>query len=108
MHLIINEIPVIEVELANTTRKRMIGLMFQKNIKKGLLLFPNNSIHTFFMKEAIDVVYLNKQNEIIKISQEMRPWRVGPIVFKGVKTLELPLGSVNIYLLKVGQLIQLK
>ena len=108
MHLIINESSVIEVELADTTYKRIVGLMFKKNIQKGLLLSPNNSIHTFFMKESIDVIYLNKHNKIVRISQNMKPWRVGPIVFSGAKTLELPNGSVNLYCLIVGQMLNFK
>lgn len=35
---------------------RLKGFMFTKNIDKALLFDRCNSIHTFFMKENIDVI----------------------------------------------------
>ena len=37
------------VEVANTFKKRLLGLVGKKNIKKGLYFPKTNSIHTFFM-----------------------------------------------------------
>ena len=40
--------------------------MFKKNINYGLIFKKCNSIHTFFMKQNIDVIFLDKNNNIIK------------------------------------------
>lgn len=40
--------------------------MFKKNINYGLMFKKCNSIHTFFMKQNIDVIFLDKNNNIIK------------------------------------------
>lgn len=44
---------------------RLKGFMFEKNIDKALLFDRCNSIHTFFMKENIDVIMCDKNNIIL-------------------------------------------
>lgn len=108
MHLVKDGRILIEVELADTSSKRMLGLMFQKNIDKGMLLMPNNNIHTFFMKEPIDVAYLDKHNKVVKLTHSMKPWRVGPIVLKARKTLELPSGFLKNHCIEPGEMLEFK
>ena len=45
--------------------ERLKGFMFQKKIDKALLFDRCNSIHTFFMKQPIDVIMCNKENTIL-------------------------------------------
>ena len=66
--------------------------MFYREFPKGydaLLLEPCNSIHCFFMRFAIDAVFLDKNNQILKIAT-CQPWSVGPWVWRAKKVLELP------------------
>ena len=44
---------------------RLKGFMFTKNIDKALLFDRCNSIHTFFMKENIDVIMCDEDNKIL-------------------------------------------
>ena len=44
---------------------RLKGFMFTKNIDKALLFDRCNSIHTFFMKENIDVIMCDKDNSVL-------------------------------------------
>lgn len=44
---------------------RLKGFMFKKNINNSLLFNKCNSIHTFFMKENIDVIMCDKNNKIL-------------------------------------------
>ena len=44
---------------------RLMGFMFKKNINNALLFNKCNSIHTFFMKENIDVIMCDKENNIL-------------------------------------------
>lgn len=74
---------------------RLIGLMFKERPSgDGLLLEPCNSIHTFFMRYSLDVVFLSKSNEIVKIIRNLKPWRMTWIYFGARKTLELPAGEL--------------
>ena len=44
---------------------RLKGFMLKKNINHALLFNKCNSIHTFFMKENIDVILCDKNNTIL-------------------------------------------
>lgn len=70
------------LEVANTFYKRFIGLMGRKNLAKqtGLKIDPCNSIHCFFMRIPIDVLFLSKDDVVVKIIHDMKPWRISPIV----------------------------
>ena len=50
---------------------RLKGFMFQKNINHALLFNKCNSIHTFFMKECIDVIMCDKDNKILFYYQNL-------------------------------------
>jgi hypothetical protein len=42
---------------------------------QALLLDPCTSVHTFFMRFAIDVIFLDKDFRVVKIIPAMKPWR---------------------------------
>lgn len=89
---------------ANNFYLKFKGLMFQKNINYGMY-FPNiNKIHTFFMRENIDIIGLDNNNKICDIYQNIKPNKI--IILKNsIHTLELPLNSKNSY--KIGDTINL-
>lgn len=91
-----NKILSDNIRVADTPATRIIGLMFKKKISgaDGLLLDPCNSIHTFFMRYSLDVVFLSKTNVVIKVIRNLKPWRMTFIYFKARKTLELPAGQL--------------
>lgn len=61
---------------------------------QGLLITPCNSVHTFFMGMAIDVLFLDKDMQIIKSTEMMRPWRVSGCL-QAAAVLELKAGEVS-------------
>ena len=75
---------------------RLKGLMFKKKkIDYGLLLRNTNGIHTFFMFQSIDVVLFDKDFNVVRIYECVKPWRV-ILPKKNVKhTLELPNNSAS-------------
>ena len=80
--------------LAETPLARMRGLLGRSGLPsgEGLLLRPAASIHTAFMRFTIDVVFLNKANEVVKVASELRPWRTASC--RGARAaLELPAGE---------------
>ena len=54
----------IEITECKSFFSRFKGFMFKKNIKDALLFNRCNSIHTFFMKENIDVIMCDQDNVI--------------------------------------------
>ncbi|OIQ15709.1 MAG: hypothetical protein BM556_17285 [Bacteriovorax sp. MedPE-SWde] len=84
-----------EMKVANSFFSRLIGLMFKKEMKgyDGLLIKRCNSIHTFFMMFNIDAIFMNKDNEVIRIYKSIKPWRMTRIVWKATQVLELRPGT---------------
>lgn len=76
------EVILDEVNLANTFIRRFMGLMGKKELKSGtgLKIEPCNSIHTFNMRFPIDVIFLSKDHEVLKVIQGMKPGKVGSVV----------------------------
>lgn len=73
------------------------GLMLASDLPHGagLVIEPCNSIHMFFMRFPLDVLFLDKQGQVLFMYRGIKPWRVGRIV-KGAKTaIELPLGAID-------------
>lgn len=93
---IILENKKIEVKNANTFFKRLKGFMFKKNIDYCLCFPKCNSIHTFFMKENIDVIMTDKHNKILKIEKNLKKNKI--IKCKNAYyTYEFPANTINTY-----------
>lgn len=85
---------------------KLQGLMGKKQLKSydGILLKPCNSIHTFFMRMSIDVLFINKAGIITDIIPSMRPWRITLPSFKHYACIEMPANSSILFqYLKIGQ-----
>lgn len=81
-----------EIKMAKSFYDRMMGFMGKTNITYGILFPKCNSIHTFFMKEEIDVIGLNEQNEIIFLERSVSKNKIIKINkdIKKTSILELP------------------
>lgn len=90
--------------ICNNFFNRLTGLMFKKNID-FCLLFPRcNSIHTFFMMENINVIMTNKNNKILYIFKEVKPWRIILPKKNVYNTYELPKNTI--INLKIGDYLK--
>lgn len=83
------------IRTADTFISRFFGLMGKRNVDYGLLLIPCKSIHTFFMKIDIDVVYLDHSLTVVDIERNMKPWKTGKYRSKAYGVLELPAGMAD-------------
>ena len=80
-----------QAKIADSFLKRLIGLTFRKDMAEdeALIFYQASSIHTFFMRFPIDLVFLNKEKRIIRIVEAIRPWKA--VFCSGAYlTLELP------------------
>ena len=68
----------------------LLGLMFKKEIKEGYIFPHCNSIHTFFMRSNIDVIMTDKNNQILYIYSNLKPWKIIWPKRKVYNTIELP------------------
>lgn len=92
---------------------RLKGLMGRSHMESGeALLFPRcNSIHMWFMKIPIDVVFLKaeissdgkRRAKVISIHSDVQPWRILPLShWSANETLELAAGSIRKMEIAVG------
>lgn len=86
-----------KVIIADTPLTRLKGLLGKKEFKNGeaLIIKPCNSIHTFFMRFAIDVLFVGKDNRVIKVLQRLMPFRLTPVYFHSRLVIELPAGTLE-------------
>jgi len=90
----------IHAEVAASPWRRFVGLMGKRElaVDGGLIIRPCNSIHMFFMRMPLDVLYCGASgpdgDPVLRVLAGIKPWRVGPIVRRSKYVLELPAGTV--------------
>lgn len=89
--------------------ERMKGLIGTKDLKhmKGLLIDPCNSIHMFFMKYPIDVVFVSHKNQVVKIVHSIGPWRMTLPCFKAKYAIELESGYIKKSNISIGDSLRI-
>ncbi len=83
-----------DVRFADTFFKRLKGLMFVKDFNY-VLKFECNGIHTFFMKTNIDVILTDKNNNVLYIYQNVKPWKIILPKKNVAYTYEMPAGCLK-------------
>ena len=85
-----------EIELADTSAKRRTGLLKHTSLPpgQGLWIVPCESVHTFFMKFAIDLVYVDRKNRVRKVRHAVPAWRMSACL-TAHSIIELPAGTAR-------------
>ena len=83
------------VKKATNFKTRLFGLMGQKGIKEGILFPKCNAIHTFFMKEPIDIIATDKNGNILHIWYNVKPWKIIMPKKNVYYTYEFPINVIN-------------
>jgi uncharacterized membrane protein (UPF0127 family) len=82
------------LEIADKPLKRMKGLLGRSSMSpdEGMLFRPAGSIHMFFMKIPLDVVFCDAELRVLKVVRDLQPWKTAGA--KGAKvTIELGVGG---------------
>jgi uncharacterized protein len=60
----------------SASRRR--GLLEHESLDEGtaLIMAPSNAIHTFSMRFAIDVAFLSRDGQVVKVRPTVVPWRI--------------------------------
>ena len=106
-----------DVEVAGSVWARFKGLMGRRSLAqgRGLWLPGDNGIHMFFMRFAIDAVFLGKPDaaaggarRVVAAKRQLRPW-VGMVPFVGAANgvLELPAGTIATTGTEIGDVVSL-
>ncbi|MFH1468796.1 MAG: DUF192 domain-containing protein [Pseudomonadota bacterium] len=83
--------------LADSWRDRFIGLMGSAALPagEGLVLDPCSSIHMFFMRYPIDVVFASRELRVVGVVHAIRPWRMTRFYRGAQLAIELPAGTAT-------------
>lgn len=84
------------IDVADTSAKRNQGLLKHKELIQGdgLWIVPCEGIHTFFMKFAIDVVYIDRKKRVRKAVRQIPAWRLSACL-SAHSVIELPVGTIE-------------
>jgi len=86
----------------------MRGLLGRKELPdgEGILLRPAGSVHTFFMRFPIDVVFLDRDLRVVSVARDVPPWKARGA--RGAKAvLELAAGEIARRKLVAGDALSL-
>lgn len=98
-----------EVEVADNFFTRFKGLMMKKNIEDNfaLVISPCNSIHMFFMRISLDVLFVDKENVVIGMCKGIKPWRISKLHPKASYVVECKEGTIDKHNIKKFDKIQI-
>ncbi len=77
LNLAANGETLVQAQVADSLWSRGRGLLGRRSLapQQGLLIRPCSSVHTWFMRFAIDVVYLDADWRVTKVVPALQPWR---------------------------------
>lgn len=86
----------VRLETAATAATRRKGLLGREGLLpgEGLWIIPCESVHTFFMRFPIDLVYLDCHLRVKKVRHSVRAWRISACL-TAHSVLELPAGTAR-------------
>ncbi len=100
---------IARVWVAHTFWQRALGLMFRRPLPKGTALYlPGcRAVHTFCMRFALDVRFLDGEGRIVRTVYNLKPWRMAWGGRRAVAALEMTAGCLKDDVLDAGQPLRL-
>ena len=91
------------VEMAETAWSRMRGLLGRDGLGDGcgMWIGPCRMVHTWFMRFAIDLAYVDEGGTVVMVVPRMPPWRMSS-AWAAHAVVELPAGTIAARCIAVG------
>lgn len=74
----------------------MVGLLGRSGLEPGkaIILRPSSSIHTAFMRFALDVLFIDRDGKVLKVVRDMKPFKLSSA--RGARdTIEMAAGALS-------------
>lgn len=93
-----------KIDVADSSLRRMVGLLGKHSLEPGCGLFivPSQAIHTVGMAFPIDVVFVDRNYNVVGVREAIPPLRLTRVFWKALGVLELPAGSIGASRTEVG------
>ena len=90
---------------------RLVGLLGKTRnwaqLGRGLWIIPSSGVHTIGMLFPIDLIFLNKEKEVVHIEEHVRPFRISKVSLRAESVLELPAHAIYRSGTKVGDRLEI-
>jgi uncharacterized membrane protein (UPF0127 family) len=98
-----------KVEVADTGPRRNKGLLGISGLGpgEGLWIVPCEAVHTFAMKFALDLIYLDRQKRVVKVRSNVRPGRISGSM-RAHSVIELPVGVIQASFTQKGDQLEIQ
>jgi hypothetical protein len=100
-----------EAVVADGYLSRLVGLLGRTKrwarVGAGLWIVPSRGVHTIGMLFSIDLVFLNKQKEVVHFEEVVRPFRISRVSLKTDSVLELPPHTIYRTGTRVGDVLEI-
>jgi uncharacterized protein len=97
-----------EHDLADSFISRFLGLMFKKDLERGLILkLPSSrsrrgsAIHMFFMRFPLDIIFADADKKIVDMVS-IGPWKTYTPKAPAKYVIEMKKGTINKFDLEIG------
>jgi len=96
--------------VANSFLSRLVGLLNRRFLPKGeaLIITKCKSIHMFFMKFPIDAIFVDKNNHVVGIVKNIKPFQLSPVFISSNYVIEAPVGTIVKARVAIGDNIELQ
>ena len=103
-----NQVLATAVEVATTRRARRAGLLGLDALdsSSALVLDPCWMIHTAFMRFPIDVLFVGRDDRVVRIAHVVQPWRAAASA-RAHRVIELPAGAAHRHGVEIGDPLRL-
>ncbi|MBE2238353.1 MAG: DUF192 domain-containing protein [Caldilineaceae bacterium] len=100
---------IAEGKMANNSWTRLRGLIGVHDLPEGqgIVIEPCRGVHCMFMSIPIDVIYVNKQHQVVALDKAMKPWAIGKIYRDSRYVVEVPAGTIERTHTEVGDQLRL-
>jgi uncharacterized protein len=90
------------------SKTRRTGLLAHRSLEAGtaMIIAPTNAIHTFFMKFAIDVLFVARDGVVVKTRPTLAPWRMSA-AWRAHAVIELAAGALERSTVRQGDRVML-
>lgn len=105
-----NTILAEKVVFARDFKSRLVGLIGRHSLNTmTAMVFPRcSAIHTFFMRFAIDVLFIDDKNKVVGKIENMLPYRISPLFFRAKTCIEIPAGTLKRTLTQISDIVSIE
>lgn len=89
---------------------RLKGLLGRDAIgpQEAMVITQCRSIHMFFMKFSIDVIFVDRKRRVVGLVKRIKPFLMSPYFWRATAAIELPEGMIDGTQTHVGDEVEIQ